>query len=602
MDGKKALLLLFIIYRLNSPTPVNAQEPSDEQNNLLKTSFTSDFEFTDNTITDTAITADNSMDGVLLAAGGGAPSNCCCNCGCDYCCNCDCQCMCECVAHCDSGTHPKDKYHFYDFKSETDNLKIKRDVVDTAAATNYVNNFIICELGRAHETESEGIQYKVYTPIFNLYTNDTSHATDGTYSRIPVANRTLEFSGNIDGESGVPANSTATYYNGNNTVEFYTSKYTKKVQIRIAGDTSKDIDLVRGDVSGSLTLSANAYVAGTTTAASTITEMKDISCTLAEVTPPGGHNGDMIKWTFNFKLKTYGLFNPPQPNDPSQSGTISLVDAWDFNNASYSAKQPPNELGLGNSEVKPVDITFNVRQPKFNNFKVLKVDDIYWKGAAIPAVTGTAGKPVNINSNNKRHISMGYILEFSIDSTDFDDSQFKNLTIIPKFYCNNQQANLFYDNPSNPDPTKRYKRPVYPKTLENQQYAEISLDGVAPHRTLAAEKIVGTSIIKKEILRDAGSSITGKEDKKTWKFIYYLPPSTKAFIGTDKKTGLVEVRFDIKGTLDNTGQTVLASDLTYDFSSMLLDEGGLTKNSNVQGVFYYNLDWNALNDYGTQQR
>ncbi|MGE5328321.1 MAG: hypothetical protein ACM3KR_02290 [Deltaproteobacteria bacterium] len=601
MDGKKAVLLLFLITQLNRPISVDAQEPSNEQKKLLKDSFSGDFEFKDNS--DEMLLAQADTEGMLLAS-----CTDCCRCDCKHC-DCQCQCQCQCVQHCDNpsdSAHNKQKYHFYDFISNNNNLTINRpNIFDGHYTNDFYFNSRMNEKGSAYNYSS--IEYTVYTPIFNYYSSDTTHNPNGqggAYTNINPKSTSTPFklTGNysdpsaaISGNTNAADTVSATYDDEHNTVIFYTSRYTKAVRVKIHGD-KKDavIDLVRDPVSNPDVFennlkddSAKAYMNGTTTVVNdtNIPELKDVTCDVAPVTPSGGNPGDLVEWTFKFKLRTYGLFSQPGPNVETQLGTFSIEDAWDFNNVSCKTKQVPAGLPSSIKEDIPAKIDFLVRQPRLYNFRIMKVDDIYWK--YVPKNMGVDKMPLKTAKEAKnRHISLGYLLEFSIDSSDFDGSAFSSVEITPSFYCGNL-VDVKYDEPSK----KLYNLPL------TNKYTQISVP-----RGQIIDKIPGTEIVSKESLR---MSRDNKKEEIRWKFIYYLPPTAKAFLNNKQQRGLLGIKFDITGPLvglngkDTTLQSTLPADnKIYDFTNKNKNDGGLGGG----GVFYYNLDWNALDDYSSQQK
>ncbi len=568
MDKKNIILLLLIASRLNTPLPVHAQEPTDEKSDLLKDSFSSDFEFTDNT----------SADGELLAEAG---CDCCCACGCDYCL---CECQCECVAHCSASSHQLPKYRFYEFLKDAYKLLVNKPAIDGR----YKNDFDLN--ARIPKNQYKGIEYDVYTPIFNYYVS-----SNFTYHHI---NNPMTLDGNYDTDTiGINnADTTATYVNEWNTYNFYTSKYTQTVQFKIEGDAASELLTLKRDLNADgeqntpdLTFKdADGNVITTTDPDDKI--IIDFNGSAAD---SDAANSDIIKWTFNFKLKSYGLFTQPLPNSTYQTGYIYIVDAKDFNDVSFNdpvKKIIPPSLPADIKEILPTRVTFKVKQPKLNNLRILKVHDIYWKNWSKSYPTGISSISMPLKTNDeKRYISKGYMLGLSIDSTDYTGSQFQNIKIVPNFYHGADEVNLFYDIPNK----NKYNQPLP---------AECTLIGVNKDDN---QTYGNTGTAKKVVVKDNARSKAGKEVVKIWQFAYYLPPTTKAYLttDTDKKhplTGLLKVEFAITGDID--GPTTLDGSKVYDYANKPQNRGGLKSGSEVVGVFYYNLDWSALDDYSTQQK
>lgn len=567
-----------MITRLNKPIHVEAQDTSADQNKSLRDAFSSNFEFTDNTSSEEMLLAESS------------DCDCCCDCNCDYC-----DCQCQCVSHCNAGTHAKDKYHFYNFKSNPDDLKVIKPVLDGNYANDFYLNSRMTESGSA--SQYTGIQYTVYTPIFNYFTADTSaeHKTNGTYHHIT---NPLEFTGNFD------SGTTATYDNVDNTLVFYTSKYTQKVQVKIQGDIANNIITLERNLDSNTGAQLNTNLNITGNDEKVLVNVSGSSA---------NESSDIVTWTFKFKVATYGLFSQPLPNTDTQQGTISIVDAWDFNfnlnnpSSSYKNKNVPAGLPTSIVEKEPDPINFDVRQPKLNNFKILEVLDIYWKNAVPTVGFGVEKMPYKTNAQaNNRHISLGYMVGFLIKSTDFSGSKFEKIIITPSYTCNGQPVELYYDEPNN----RKYNIPLSNLVSWQTQYTPVIV-----LRNNPEEKIPGTDTIKKKTAMS--TTVVGKEELTSWRFSYYLPANVKAYapsvnpalyttpaqiakLKTLQKKGLIQIKFNIEGVLE--GPTKISGNNTYDFTNKAKNPVDTAGGLGGGGVFYYNMDWTALNDYSTQQR
>lgn len=365
----------------------------------------------------------------------------------------------------------------------------------------------------------------------------------------------------------------------------------------------------------------------------------------------------------NYSVYPYPIPNDTQQDTLvftayDQNGEKTKYDFEETNPLGYKVNVRQTKLfNLRISDVKDIfwQYVFNYSTGDKKTYKSLRENDT----TAPPF--GPTKLPITTNAqSSNRLISKGYAVQFKIDSEGLSQSS-DALMIKPTFWWYDRTAKNFkevdlyfdvtnqnlYNVPIELDPNasesnyntkvlKYLKDSGMSQTAINQLKQKYSKNfmpnyskfTVNPASVMFDQKILMSGRSGWEF-KTGNNEITNPDAdqdnyytrfekyRNTWTFTYSLHPKTKAFLkGTNYNpftskplTGALLVNFKIMSVNAVDPGTTLYHYSKYEdtwykdsaFNSVVVDEGTSDEVTAKGNVFYYNLDWSALDDYSTQQ-